>query len=267
MTISTGKDWKISRGTGSYLGGIVLDADGGTEAQIFSEPGTGQRALATPPIVTQAKPQLRWTMNLQRLADYITAYAIISEEGSVPSHTLYTTEGNNTRDLQDAQINSCELRVNRGESVKAVLEALGSTWGTTYQAGSARAEQPIDWKDVTFTIDVDEITNWRGLSLSVNNNVQQEWLGTLLTPTVTFERAAEYKGYIERSIAGNDYISDVQLGNTKDIILAIVDHQTSPVTTTFTLADCALNVSRKIVRQLDLILERIEFSGSSLKIE
>jgi len=205
-------------------------------------------------------------MDIQRIADYITAYAIPDAEGAITAHTLYTDDGTNDHDLTAAKVNTCEIRVRRGESVKAILEVIGKTWGTeTYVAGTAREEAPIDFTDATLNIG-GAITDWRMFNLIVNNNVKAEFLGVGLTPAEVYDRHAFYSGRVERAIAGTDKFSVVSLGTVGDVVITLADHQTVPVTTTYTFDDAVLKTSRKNIRALDLIIETIEWECSDLDI-
>ena len=264
----TGKSWQLSTGTATYMGeGKILDAESSYEADIFSEPGTGGRQLATLPLTASALPRLRFTMNIRRLTDYVNTNAIITAEGTVPSHTLYSTDGVNPHDLTSAKVNTCEIRINRGESIKAIIEVIGKTWGSTaFQAGLARAEDPIDWTKATLSIAGASITNFRNMGFTVNNSVQAEFLGTTLTPTEVFERQAIYSGFVERSVTGADKFSVVAAGTKSSVVYAITNNETIPVTKTYTFSSCPLRVSRKPVRALDLDIERIEWDSGVLVI-
>jgi len=270
MSAKTGKDWHISKGTGTYMGGKILGATPIIDGRDFSEVGTSQRRMVTPPVKASATPRLRFTMNVQRFADYINTNAIITAEGAVPAHTLYTTEGTNPHDLTSAKVDSCEIQIRRGESIKAIIDVIGKTWGTTdYQAGSDRDEDPIDFSKLnTLTIGGNSITAWRRCGFRVNNNVIAEFLGITITPTEVFERHPIYTGVIEKSIVGEaDYFSDAsQPAVTRDVVVAINDNQGTPVTTTYTFADCLIQSSRKPIRGLDLVIERIEWKGGKLTI-
>jgi len=262
----TGKDWAISMGAASYMGGIILDADAEQRGRTFSEAGTGQRALATEPMVTEALPVLRFTMNIQRITDYINTKAIIDAEGAVPATTLYTDDGTNDHDLTASKVNTCEVRVRRGESIKAILEVIGKTWGTeTYVAGVAREEQPTDWTKATITIG-SAITNWRMFNMLVNNNVASEFLGTGVTPSDVFERQALYSGRVERSITGARKFDKVSTPTKEDVVIAITDYQSTPVTKTYTFDKAAIKTSRVRVPALNLDIETIEWECGDLDI-
>jgi len=232
---------------------------------IYKEPVTGTRALDVLK-QTGVVPGLDWTMNLKILATYIEAYAMITAEGAVTAHSLGFTDGVEVNELKLAKVDRCNIVVRCGESVKAELSAIGEDMDEFVPATFLQdTEAPIVWTDATLSVG-SAVTNWREFAFGVNNNVVAEFLGTTLVPTDVEDLQAEYFGHAIISRKAASKFAGVKGGAETAIEITLADHQTTPVTTTFTLAKAILKSSRIEVPGLGLELERIEWEAPGLVI-
>ena len=266
-----GKSYKLNRVasgtpyTHYEIGGRVIRAAPTMRGGVFKEPVTGTRALDVLK-QTGVVPGIDWTMNIKRLSDYITAYAMITAEGEPTAHSLGFTDGVEINELKLAQVDRCNIVVRRGESVKAELSAIGEDLAEFEPATFVhKTEAPIMWTDATLSIG-SAITNWREFAFSVNNNVVAEFLGTGLVPTDVEVLQAEYFGHAIISRKAASQFGTVKGGTETEIVITLADHQATEVTTTFTLAKGILKTSRIDVPGLGLELERIEWEAPGLVI-
>jgi len=266
-----GKSFELNRvvENGTYthyeLGGRPIRATPTMRGDVYKEPVTGTRALDVLK-QTGVVPGFDWTMNLKVLTDYITTYAMVTAEGAIPAHSLGFTDGVESNELKLAKVDRCNIVVRRGESVKAELSAIGEDLDIFVPATFLhKTEEPIMWTDVVLAID-GGVTNWREFGFGVNNNVVAEFLGTGLVPTDVEELQAEYFGHVIISRKTTSRFSGVKGGDAAIISVALTDHQTVPVTKTFTFAAGILKTSRIEVAGLGLELERIEWEAPGLVI-
>lgn len=272
MSSAFGKSFQINRVvTGApdvyyQMGGTIINATPGVRGDSIREAGTGQRRLA---LLKSAGvvPQLDFEMNIKRLDDYITSYAMISEEGVVPAHQLYYTDGVDDMGFTECKVDSCRILVRARESVKAEISVLAKdVSAVTLGTFLSRTEEPISWEDVTAISIGGEVTNWREFAFGVNNNVSAEFLGSGLMPSEVEEAEAFYSGYVLLSRKAASRMNSVKSGSKAIIAIGLEDHQSTPVTTSFTFTDALLKVSTVEVRGLGLELERIEWEGDQLSI-
>lgn len=232
---------------------------------VYKEPVTGTRALDVLK-QTGVVPGLDWMMNIKRIDDYITAYAMITAEGAPAAHSLGFTDGIEVNELSLAQVDRCNIVVRRGESVKAELSALGKDLEVFVpDTFLHQTEEPIMWTDATLSIG-SAVTNWREFAFGVNNNVAAEFLGTALVPTDVKPLQAEYFGHAIISRKATSKFGAVKGGTETSIVITLADHQSTPVTTTFGFAKSVLKTSRVEVPGIGLELERIEWEAPGLVI-
>ena len=271
MSSKFGKAFKLNRVvsgtpyTHYELGGRIIRAVPTMNGDTYREPVTGTRTLD---ILKQTGvvPGIDFTMNIKRLEDYITTYAMITAQGAVPAHSLGYTDGYEQNEFAQSKVDRCNIVVRRGESIKAELSVLAEDLDTFSPATFLyHTEKAMMWNDATLNID-GSITNWREFAFGVNNNVVAEFLGVGLTPSEVEELEALYSGYAIISRKVDSKFATVKEGSDVSIAIALTDHQTSPVTKNFVFADSILKISRVEVAGLGLELERIEWEAPGLVI-
>jgi len=272
MSIVYGKDYQINVFTDptyEALGGTVYEPTLDPNANVVTEVGCGEgaRTIATQKTV-EVKPALRWTMNVRRLEDYITSKAFITAEGAVPAHVLAVKIGSEYHKLTGCKVNRCTLSIHQIESIKAQLEVFAKDREVGASWEFAKRTEEAMWKDAvtTFTIEATPVTNWSEIEITVDNKVLQEILGTSIKPSEVGEREAMYSGRILRAVSGTTLIADALAGTKKDIVIALTDQQSTPVTKTFTFADATLRSVPVKVRGLEIVYEEINWEGKSLVI-
>lgn len=272
MTYVYGKDYQINIKNASVyeaIGGTVYEPTLDPNAEVVTEVGCGEgaRTIAAQKLVS-ARPTLRWTMNIRRLADYITSKAMITAQGALPAHDLIVKIGTEYHILGSCKVNTCKLRVRQNESIKAELEVFAKTRtaGSTFTFAS-RADGAM-WKNAvtTFTINTVAVTGWQEFDFGIDNKVVSEVLGTDILPTEVGEREALYTGRILRAVSGTTKIGDVLAGTEQDIVITLTDNQGTPVVVTFTFADCNIRSNPVRVRGLEMVFEEINWSGKGLVI-
>jgi len=262
-----GKSWRANRwdGTSLYPLGKIQEATPEVSPRTSVEVSTGTRQIDKE--IAEVAISLDILMLLQRF-DYIEDYAMISGEGSVPSHDIRWTDGQQARELSDAKVNTCEFRCPRGEAIKISLNLIGKDMPTiTEPSWVSWAEKPVFWKNITtLTLGgTDLLPYFREIMFRVNNNIMSEYYGTGIKPQDVEEGEAAYEGSITlpRRIASK--ISDALAGTEPTFVVAIRDNQAVPVTKTFTFDNCSLG-SRIEVRGLGLSLEAITLEPDRLTI-
>ena len=247
------------------MGGSVIRAVPTLRGSIFKEPVTDSRQLGTLK-GTGAIPGLDWTMNIKVLGTYIEIYAIPSAEGAITAHSLGYTDGIEVNELLKAMVDRCRILVRRGESVKAELSAVGEDLAVFVPATFLQdTEVAMDWTDCTLDIG-GAVTNWREFAFGVNNNVVAEFLGTGLVPSDVEALQAEYSGHAIISRKGASQHAAVLGASETSIAIALANHETSPVTRTYTFAKAVLKTSNIEVPGLGFELERIEWEAPGLVI-
>lgn len=270
MSTAKGINWRINRvATGVYyqIGGTVLDAIIDPRVTVHEEEGSESRQLASQKPV-EAKPMIEWTMNLRRLDDYITNYAMITAEGSVPAHTLYATDGVESHDLGECKVNTCMININVTESIKAKLQVLIKTHAVPSLGTFLYRTEAAMYKDAvtTLTLGGSAVTHWNQIEFGVDNGAYQEVLGTPIMPAEVDVQAAKYSMRITRALNTSSKFATALAGTAQTFVIALQDNQTVPVTKTFTFANMYLTTSRKEDKALGLVMERIEGKGKSLVI-
>jgi len=269
-----GKNWKVNRVVKGApdvyyeLGGTILDCRLDPRAAIAQEIGSGEGRQITQKVVA-VKPVIEWTQNVRRLEDYIIGYAFISGEGAVPAHTLHVSDGTEHHELDGVKVNTCRVRITQTESIRADISALIKTRTELASVGTFKFRtDPAMFKDAvtTLTIGGASVTKWTEIEFAVDNNVLQEVLGTDLTPTEVEEQEARYTGRITRARSGSSLFADALSGTKKDVVIALKDNQSTPVTKTFTFTDALLRTSRIEDRALGIVFERIEWQGNKLTV-
>lgn len=273
MSAIYGKAWKINRVTKgtpdvySKLGGTVLDARIDPRITIHEEVGSGEGRQISAQKIVAAKPVVEWTMNLRKLTDYITAYAMITAEGAVPAHTLYVTDGSEHHDFSLCKVNSCRITIRQTESIKAALSVFIKTHATATINTFLKNTEAAMYKDAvtTLTLNTDPITKWSEIEFGVDNNVLQEVLGTDITPSEVEEQEARCSMRITRARVGTEgKFAEALAGTVQDFVITLTD--ADELAKTFTFADMYLSVARKEDRGLGIVMERIEGKGKSLVI-
>jgi len=268
-----GKTWKINRvAKGSpdvyyQMGGTIINATIDPRITVHSEAGSTQRQLASHKVV-EAKPVLDFDMNVRRLDDYIIPYGMPSGEAAVPAHTLYVTDGTEHHDFSSAKVNTCRVRINTTESIRASIQAALKTDAAPSLGTFLYRTEKAMYKDAvtTLTIEGSPITGWKEIEFGVDNKVMQECLGTSIPPSEVEEQEAVYSGHIHRAKPSASKYATAIAGTPQDLVIALTDKQSSPVTKTFTFADALMKTAKIEDRALGLVMERIEWEGSSLVI-
>jgi len=274
MSAQFGKNWKINRITKDtpdtyyQLGGSILDARIDSRVTVHEEAGSQTRQLVSQEVVA-AKPVVEWTQNIRRLTDYITTYAMITAEGTVPAHILYVTDGAEHHDCGGCKVNSCRINIRQLESIKASLSVPFKTHATPSLGTFLYRTEVALYKDAVtaLTLNAVAVTKWSEIEFGIDNNVVQEILGTAVLPSEVEEQEARYFMRLTRARVGaTSKFGDALAGTEQDFVIALTDKQSSPVTKTFTFADMYLRTARKEDRALGIIMERLEGVGKSLVI-
>lgn len=272
MSTIYGTDYQINRKDGATyygLGGTPYEPTLDPDATIVTEVGCGEgsRAISAQKIV-EVRPKLSWSMNVRKLADYITLNAMITAEGAVPSHDLAVKIGTEYHLLTGCKVNTCKITIRQRETVKAALEVFAKDRTAGASWTFVKATDAAMWKDslTTLSIGGTPVTNWSEVEFGVDNKVVQESLGIDIKPTEIGEREAVYSGYVLRAVNTATLIPDVIAGTPKTIIMTLTDNQGTPVAKTFTFANAVLKTSRVNVRGLEMVMERIEWEAKGLVI-
>ena len=281
MAASSGYDFKAKRVSGTttpvdhHLGGIVTNATPEMRVDYDEQAATGQYQLAVQQTVA-IYPRLRLEMKLQRLANFIAdkdgtyKFCFVSAEGALSVYNLYVSDGIDADKWTTCLTDRCEVTIPIRGSIEASIDVLAKT-ATAQAYGSAPgaiSDAILNHTNVN-TLSIGETsikTDFLNFRFSVSHNIQQEVLGTTLTPTEVLQRETKYSGTIRRALKTQSFKADAYAGTPRDIILQINDNQTTPVKTKLTWADAYFGES-KVVRGLDMIIEEIPWRAKGLTIE
>jgi len=106
---------------------------------------------------------------------------------------------------------------------------------------------------------------FREVMFRVNNNIMTEYYETGIRPQDVEEGEAAYEASLTVPRRLSSKMASALAGTEEDLIIAIQDNQSVPVTKTFTFANCSLG-SRIEVRGLGLSLEAITLEPDRLTI-
>jgi len=275
MSAIYGKAWKINvvvKGTPDIyypIGGTVLNAKIDARPTIHSEVGSGEGRQISAQKIVAAKPLIEWTMNIRDLEDYILESAMITDEGVVPAHVLYVTDGSEHHDFGLCKVNSCRITIRQLESIKAALSVFIKTHAPLTPETFNFRTFPAMYKNAvtTLTLNTVDVVKWSEIEFGVGNNVLQEILGVDILPSEVEEQEARYSMRITRARVGaTSKFGNALDGTTQDFVIALTDNEETPVTKTFTFADMYLSTTSKEDRGLGIVYERIEGKGKSMVI-
>lgn len=265
-----GKSFKLNRIAGSTCSaiGIPKNPRPHVRARSFTELGTEARTLSLRKAM-EVLPGIEFDLVLQDFS-YLETYAMVTAEGVVPAHDIVFTDGVEIGKFSNCKVARCEMSVPRA-SVEAAITILAESYAVVSPAPSwdtPIAFDPMTFMDVqSFTIGggSDLKTLFRDLRFAVDNRVVAEYFGTGVTPDVE-EQEAVYSGSVVIPRTAAALLADVLTGTPVEVVISLKDHETTPVTKTFTFSDCILTLSRIEIRGLGIELERIEWEPTSLAI-
>lgn len=268
--MSLGSEYEVNRyadPTYYSLGMRITNAQKYVDTTLIKQPGTGQRRLVL--LEDGSKlPGLTFTGLVQRLDGYITAYAFIDQEGTLPAHNLRYTDGVDLSTFTDCLVDSCELHTRVDGPIEARFRVPAKTFAnfTPEPTWESDTEKPMIYADVsTVKIGTTTITNWEELACRVRHNVIQKALGNVKTPSIVKGRQIEYSGLMVLSRASASKLLDIYNGMEQDAVYEFTDHQTpTPVTKTFTFEKAKWKVSRVEVPGTDIEWERLEWEAKKL---
>lgn len=282
MAAKSGYDFKAKRVIGpttpldKHLGGIIANAEPRTRVDMEEQAATGQYELA---VLQPAAifPQLRLEMKVQQLEHYIADYShankfcFVSAEGALAVHNLYVTDGLNAVKWTDCLVDSCEVVIPIRGAIMATINVLAKTrpaqaYGS---APSVITDAVLMHTNVnTMTIGGTTAYNIKGdfqeFRFGVNHNIQQEVLGSTLTPTEVLQRQTVYSGSIRRALKTQSWSAMAYSGTKQTIVLQINDNRTTPKKTKFTWTNAYISTQQKAIRGLDMIVERIDWRAKDL---
>lgn len=277
MSAKTGIEWKAKRVASGpldkHLGGMITTPETSQNVELTQEPATGQYQLAVlqPAAVM---PRLRLPIKVQRLEDYIADYShankfcFASAEAAIAVHDLFVTDGLDPMKWADSLVNSCEIVIPIRGSVSAMIEVFAKT-KTTQAYGSDPTpitEAPLMHTNVnTLTIGgYDIVSDFQEVRFGVAHNIQQEVLGSTLTPTEVIQRHTVYSGSITRALKTQSLETKAYGGTSAPFVIQINDNQGTPKKTKFTFDPAYIEVESKRVPGLGMILETITWRSKAL---
>lgn len=257
MGTTTGQNWRIARydGTTTYsLGGIPDRASWTKHVDQAQEAACTQRRL-----IALQTTNLWWELNfrikLLNVTDYITSYCFIDQEGSLPSHNIYVTDGTDEKGFTNCYVDRCEIEVAQTGSVTANITVVASgiedkSFTITNPTGT-----PLNKTDVTISTP-SNYDKWTAVRLAIANGIRRTPVGNqentyevtvgspIYTGRLTVVKNAAYGGWtgLSGSVA-------VTIGSK-----------------TFTFSDAAWNAHTAQVEELDLTYEILDFTASKMTI-
>jgi len=213
-------------------------------------------------------------MKVQRLANFIAdkdgtnKFCFVSAEGALSTYNLYVTDGLDADKWTTCLTDRCEVSIPIRGSIEASIDILAKTV-TTQAYGSAPGainDAILNHTNVnTLKIgDISIATDFLNFRFAVNHNIQQEVLGTTLTPTEVLQRETKYSGTIRRALKTQSFKADAYAGTPRDIILQVNDNQTTPIKTKLTWANAYFGDSKQ-VRGLDMLIEEIPWRAKGFR--
>lgn len=277
----TGSSWKIKRialGSSYHVGGKNFGAEPSVRTSTIRQAGTGTHALVYHGI-KDIMPSLTFNMKLQRLSNFVAdhtdtnKFCFVSAEGALDSYTVVTTDGLNTFQHTSSVTDSCTVTIPRNEpitvdvrlfSMKPASSSYGSDPSAITDAVLVGGATNLDTMTLGGTnILADFITS----TMVVNHNTQQLFYGTEKIPRSVKQRETSYSGRIERALRSNSWRGTSYDGTEQDIVIQINDNQTpSAEKTEFTFSDAKITAYAEPVRELGMILERIDWESDSLTL-
>jgi len=265
-----GKEWRVNRFTDGATPtyhplGKIKEATPQVVPRTSVETATDTRSIDK--VISELAISMDILLLLQRW-DYIVNYAIISGEGSVPSHTLRWTDGGALKEFQSVKVNTCRFTIPIGELIKVALNVIGKDMvDFTGPSWASWGEKGVRWNDVTtLTLGGTNLLGvFREVNFEVNNNVMQEYYGTGIKPQEVEEGEATYSASIVLPRKLADQIATALAGTEPTFVVAIKTREATPVTKTFTFNNCSLG-TRIEVRGLALELEAIDLEPESLTV-
>jgi len=267
--MSLGSEYKLNRYLASYkeTGLLVTNAEPYVETTVLKQPVTGSRRLGLLQS-TSKLPGISFNALVQRLADYITSFAMITAEGALPAHELRYTDGVDIKKFTDCLVDSCELYTRVDGPLEARLKVLAKTMDDfVTPSWVARTEEPMIYKNLTTVkIGSTTITNWEEIVCRAKHNVIQKALGNVQTPSIVKGRQIEYSGSYQLSRAAASKTGDIYSGYIQDAVNIWTDNQSSPVAVTLTFPDAEWKSSRIRVPGTDIEWELLEWEAKKLVI-
>jgi len=268
--MSLGSEYKLNRfDDPNYkeTGLLVTNAEPYVENTPIKQPVTGSRRLGL--LQSGSKlPGISFNALVQRLVDYITTYAFVTAEGTLPAHELRYTDGVDLKKFTDILVDSCELYTRVDGPLEARAKALAKTIDDfTSPSWAARTEEPMIYKNLT-TVKIGSatITNWEEIVCRVRHNVIQKALGNTQTPSIVKGRQIEYSGSYQLSRAAASKLGDIYTGYVQDAVMIWTDNQSTPVVVTLTFPDAEWKASRIRIPGVDIEWELLEWEAKKLVI-
>lgn len=284
MSAMSGYGFKAKRVAGvttlldKHLGGMIANAEPQTRVDMEEQAATGQYELA---VLQPAAifPRLRLEMKVQQLEHYIADYSatnkfcFVSAEGALATHNLYVTDGLDPFKWTGCLVDSCEVTIPIRGAVMATINVLAKT-RTPQAYGSAPSaitdavlmHTNVNTMTIGGTTAYDISGDFQEFRFGVNHNIQQEVLGTTLTPTEVLQRQTVYSGSIRRALKTQSWSAMAYNGTKQTIVLQINDNRTTPKKTKFTWTNAYITTQQKSVRGLDMIIERIDWRAKDLTL-
>ncbi len=268
MSSTTGKSWVIGRyATSTFypLGGIAFDVKVDRKSSTTKQPGTGQRKLAST-TTSGIYYVIDFKLKVQILASFITSYCMITAEGALPSFGLYVDDGITKRGFTGCYVNTCNLEVDQAGALVASIQVIAIANEDKTLTGTSNTEAPMSKASVTaFTLGGNPLSKWTKIGFSINNNVEVLSTGNGVAMTEIFAKQAEYSGSI-------DFVKTAALAygytttQVADLVITLVDNQSSPATVTFTFDDVRANSDGYMVQELGITREKIDWDGDEVAI-
>ncbi|MFA5307669.1 MAG: hypothetical protein WC365_09530 [Candidatus Babeliales bacterium] len=269
MSSTSGISWFVGTYSGdvfSNLGGIPYDVHVTRKSTTTKEPGTGQRRLAS--IDTSGVHYvIDFKLKIITLADFISGKCFVTAEGTLPSLSLYVTDGITERGFTTAYVNTCSVDITHPGAIVANVQVIAIAGEDKAAVTGAADTGTVMTKSALTTLSLGgtTITKWIKVTFGVNNNVQVLSTGTGAVCTEIWAGHAEYSGSItlvKTAELSYGYSTVV----TKDLIITLTDNQGSPVATTFTFDDVRASSNEHYVQELGLTYEGVTWEGDELAI-
>ena len=266
---TTGKSWVLGRYSGSTpyaLGGKLQSVPSiSKHAENTFTAGTGTRKADLDS--TNIYWSLDFRLKMQILTSYFNAYAMISEEGTLPSHSLYTYDGITKRGFTGCLVDKASLEINTTGPIIGSFNVLAATNEDKDLSITPDTEVPMTKTALTTltVLEASKLTKFTTVRMAVDNHVNRQASGTGHTIGDIFARHATYTVDIE-IIKTSGLTYDYDTTRQGNIVVALQDNQGAPVTKTYAFANMAVRENHYRVEELGLTFEKISAEGNSLVI-
>jgi hypothetical protein len=266
---TTGLNWVLGRYSGASpyaIGGKLASVPSiEKHGENTLTPGTGSRQADLDS--TNIFWSLDFKSKMQILTTYFNAYAMITAEGALPSHSLYTYDGITKRGFTGCLVDKASLEINQTGPIIGSYNVI-ATGNEDKDLTITQDTEAVMTKAALTTLTVggvSKLTKFTSVRMAVDNHVAKQASGTGHSITDAYAKHASYEIDIEIvKTAALTYGYDTTRQAT--VVLALTDNQGTPVTKTYTFANMAVRSNAYRVDELGLTFEKINGEGNSVVI-